>query len=524
MAAPAKDILESLLRGRTATTPILAALLLCGIVSAQPVSRDLTFKPQGSLPPEAKRWALVVGVNDYADAQISPLRGAANDAAEFAGAITRFAGFPADQVILLTTDQAPARQPTRSNILFHLSNLSSLVPKDGLFLFFFAGHGIEREKQAFLLPSDSRLTENLRILEATGIAFENLRSWVDDMNVSQVLMFLDACRNNPAAGRGSEPNLLTQTYVNELDFAQRNAGVEAFAVLYATAVGQRAYEYNTRRNGFFTWAIVEALHGAAADANGEVTLDSLVKYVQETVPKRVQVELGVERVQRPFAEIRGYRAGELVLAKLSQAERQQVTVNEVDPAAQKHEWEAVQNSRDVSVLMSFYKKHPDGPLAEDALQRIEQIEWEAARKADSLVELKRFYESRPHGRFSDQALARIRELETAERDRQGIEDALKSYMTAYRDKDAALLREVWPELSARDFGRVESFFKISESISLNLKAQGDPVVSDPLATVDCARELQFVDERGENRSHQDNVRVTLRRQGDGWVIDDVKVL
>ena len=63
----------------------------------------------------------MIGVDKYTDPQISPLKGADNDARTLADALIRYAGFPQDQVILLSTDQPIERQPTRLNILRRLS-------------------------------------------------------------------------------------------------------------------------------------------------------------------------------------------------------------------------------------------------------------------------------------------------------------------------------------------------------------------------------------------------------------------
>ena len=95
------------------------------------------------LPPLSKRWALIVGVDTYEDKQISPLYAASNDAGALAEAFTKYAGFPKEQVIVLASNQPAERQPTRGNVLLRLANLSRIVPKDGLLLFAFAGHGIE---------------------------------------------------------------------------------------------------------------------------------------------------------------------------------------------------------------------------------------------------------------------------------------------------------------------------------------------------------------------------------------------
>ena len=128
-----------------------------------------------ALPNQNKRWALLIGVDRYEDSNIGALKGAANDANSLKDALVNYAGFPADQVVVLSTSEPPERQPTRKNVLKRLSNLSGLVPKDGLLLVSFAGHGIERSGQAFLIPSDATLTEDLGLLEETAVAVNRVK-------------------------------------------------------------------------------------------------------------------------------------------------------------------------------------------------------------------------------------------------------------------------------------------------------------------------------------------------------------
>lgn len=278
--------------------------------------RGIGIKPGETvrqLPNKAKRYAIVIGVDRYDDTQISTLGGAVNDAKTLANALVQYAGFPGDQVTLLASDQPTERQPTRGNILRRLSNLSAVIPKDGLLLLAFAGHGVERGGQAFLLPSDAQVSNDVDLLEQTAINVKQIKEKIQKTGVGQVLMILDACRNDPV-GRANADNPLTPAYTRGFNFDVRNREVTAFATLYATAVGARAYEYKERKQGYFTWELVEALKGKAANARGEVTLSGLVKYLQENVPKRVLLDLGAGKDQRPFAVVEGYKADELVLA------------------------------------------------------------------------------------------------------------------------------------------------------------------------------------------------------------------
>jgi tetratricopeptide (TPR) repeat protein len=269
-------------------------------------------------PAKAKRWALVIGVDNYSEQQISKLNGTANDARILAEALVSYAGFPANQVILLSSDQPSQLQPRRSTILRYLSNLRGLVPKDGLLLVSFDGHGIERNGRSYLLPTDALAIDDPSLLEDTAINVSRVKDLIRAAEVTQVVLVLDACRNDPAPGRGQADNLLTDNFSKSFAF-DSNKGVTAFATLYATAVGQRAYEYGLKKQGYFTWAIVEGLSGAAANDKGEVTLGSLVKYVQDSVPKYVHRDLGPDKQQRPFAVIEGYNADELVIARTKKA-------------------------------------------------------------------------------------------------------------------------------------------------------------------------------------------------------------
>jgi hypothetical protein len=301
-----------------AASTLLLLSFLNSNVSAQN-DRGIGIKPAETvrqLPTKAKRYAIVIGVDQYADTQITTLGGAVNDAKTLANALVQYAGFPADQVTLLASDQPVERQPTRGNILRRLSNLAAVLPKDGLLLISFAGHGIERGGQAFLLPSDAQVSNDVDLLEQTAINVKQIKEKIQKTGVGQVLMILDACRNDPV-GRANADNPLTAAYTRGFNFDVRNREVTAFATLYATAVGARAYEYKERKQGYFTWELVEALKGKAANERGEVTLAGLVKYLQDNVPKRVLLDLGAGKDQRPFAVVEGYKADELVLAVAS---------------------------------------------------------------------------------------------------------------------------------------------------------------------------------------------------------------
>jgi Flp pilus assembly protein TadD len=310
----------------TTTSPLVTSPNLSG--TEQPAPARPTEPAPGRLAPagisvwpdKTKRWALVIGVDNYSEEQISKLSGGANDARALALALVQNAGFPASQVILLSSDQPPQLQPRRSTILRYLSNMRGQVPKDGLLLFSFAGHSIERGGHAYLLPSDALALDDPSLLEDTALNVNRVKEQIRATEVTQVLLVLDAWRNDPTPSRSNADNPMSLSFSKSFGLDLDNRSFSAFATLYATGVGQRAYEYRVKKQGYFTSVLIDALTGQAANEKGEVTLGSLLKYIQETVPKSVQRDLGPGKQQVPFAILQGYNADEVVISSIKKTE------------------------------------------------------------------------------------------------------------------------------------------------------------------------------------------------------------
>lgn len=422
------------------TEPVSRQLEQLPATQAPPAtSTQFTSSPAGSsvspanqittLPVGPKRWALVIGVDKYMDPQISPLKGSDNDARLIADALVKYAGFPQDQVILLSTAQPTERQPNRVNILRRLANLSKTVPKDGLLLISFAGHGMERGGQAFLMPADAQISDDISFLEETAISLNRVKERIKETGVGQVLLLLDACRNDPG-GRADAPNPLSNAYTSAFNFDVRNREVQAFATVYATGIGQRAYEYTEKRQGYFSWALVEGLKGAAANEKGEITLSQLVKHIQDTVPKRLAIDLGSTKQQRPFAIIEGYRADQLVLAvtnSASMAGSDTPNIALVDPAAiELSYWETIKTSNNPDDFKGYLDKYPDGQFAALAKSRSNMVRstvnsnsgesqemsyWNAIKDSQNPSDFRSYVTKFPQGLFVELANNRVASLD-----------------------------------------------------------------------------------------------------------------
>jgi hypothetical protein len=300
-------------RGLISLLLLFLAMLPAQLVSQQePRAADVKELPQTS-----ERWALLVGIEDYTDKNISPLTGPANDVDKMRDALVKYAAFPSDNITVLSTKSRDADMPTRNGILVALSKMKKRIPSNGLLLFMFSGHGISRGGRAFLLPSNAILTDDVRLLEDTSLSVDLLRERMADTQLKQVIVFLDACRNDPEKSKAaSDDNPLSKPFTDALDFAGRNKEVEASAIVYATGIGERAYIDNSEELGYFTEAIIKGMGGAAVvDSLGQVTLGSLVKYIQSNVPKWVTRDL--KKDQKPFYVIAGYQPEQLVVSAIA---------------------------------------------------------------------------------------------------------------------------------------------------------------------------------------------------------------
>lgn len=270
-----------------------------------------------------ERWALLVGIDQYAEDMITPLKGAVRDTIALRKALIAYAGFPNDNVICLTSDSPnEVDRPDLGNIVTKLEYIASKMKSDDVFLFFFAGHGITQEGKSYLLTYKSDIRSPL-LLAKTGLSVEEeLMSSLEKMGKSKIILILDACRNDPGSGRGDVDNLLTDQFARAFRLSRKAADsaedIELRATIYACKIGERAFEYPGLERGFFSFVLEEALSGKAdKDGDKKVTLNEVDSYLSKRVPDLIKRELGGKKLQTPWIDRRGSGAGDWVFSQVS---------------------------------------------------------------------------------------------------------------------------------------------------------------------------------------------------------------
>ncbi len=234
-----------------------------------------------SLSHAAQTYLVAAGAESYDDGSISSLSYAVADARSMAASFAA-AGVPQPNITLLTSDATDRLQrPSKFNILRGLQRYREKAVGDDTLIFFFAGHGMEKDGVAYLLTSDSFREE----LAQTALPMTLVRSVLNGFQAKHVLFLIDACRNDPDKARAEADARLDDKFARDIrmKLAERPEDRITAALLLACDVGQRAWEMPDEGHGAFTYWLLRGLSGEAGGGAGGVKLSALAEYVEREV-------------------------------------------------------------------------------------------------------------------------------------------------------------------------------------------------------------------------------------------------
>lgn len=265
---------------------------------------------------EAKLWALLIGVNQYADDRLPALAYSALDCQGLGETLlvaTR--AFPQKSVmvhhdyaarleggVLETSGQArslpnqvgmaarfglgtvaklrsfPAKLPQREAIQASLQTIvQSAQPQDTV-LFYFSGHGLwDAVSQQVVLC----LAETDRDVPATtGLGIAELLQVLNQCQAHQQLVWLDACHSGGLSFRSPALAALPNPMPQLVQVLQQQAArSQGFYALLSCDQNQLSWEFPELGHGVFTYYLMRGLLGEAADSQGRIEADALYKYV-----------------------------------------------------------------------------------------------------------------------------------------------------------------------------------------------------------------------------------------------------
>lgn len=241
---------------------------------------------------------LFVGISEFEDLRIDPVRYAVDDAVDLAhffiieqglipaeSAVLALAGKPEkaasekrlEALLGLGVQRESARQ---SDIFRWLLALGRTTGPDGLMLVTLASHGSTDQGSDFLWVPETVREHRLR----AGVRVDDLFDDVARAKAERRLVLLDTCRNRFSdLTRGSDDEPMSES------FARAIANAKGQVVLSATTHGGKSYGDPSRQNGVFSAAVLAGLRGGAkADGEGWITVHELAGYLQDEVSRWVE--------------------------------------------------------------------------------------------------------------------------------------------------------------------------------------------------------------------------------------------
>jgi uncharacterized caspase-like protein len=279
---------------------VLAAPLLRAAVGARGV--DGSGAPTASAqnhPPD--RWALVIGIGQFSDKNIEPLRYTASDAQSFEDALTdpKIGNFKAANVHSLLNDQA-----TTKNIKIQLNWLARSAGPDDLVVVYVATHGSSRDVDTadanYIITHDTEIgageNPDPDTLYATAFPMVEIANAVATrVKARKAAIFLDTCYSgNAAVGntRMIAPGIANSApSAQTLDHIKQGAGRMVFA---ASGTEEESLESDSLKHGLFTYYLVEALK----NQGGSAPLSQIFDYTKQHVTDRAASEFRQYHLQQ----------------------------------------------------------------------------------------------------------------------------------------------------------------------------------------------------------------------------------
>ena len=294
---------------------------------------------------EARRVALVVGINDYKE--IPKLEKAVGDATEMAATLTKL-GFEVTRVL----------NADRRTLNLAISDFTAGLTPDDTALVHFSGHGVEIDGENYLLPADVPKPRSGRedAVKYEAIGLQRLIGQLAQSGARTRLFIVDACRDNP----------FEQAGVRSVGSSRGLARVEAPAgtfVMYSAGYRQKALDRLGPDDASPTSVYTRVLSAKLLEPGKSVAqIAQEVRGEVQTLAKTVGHE------QRPayYDEL----SSALVLrAAEPKASTPQTGETQIELAY----WDTIKNETNAKLFEAYLERYPNGSFAELARLKIEAL-------------------------------------------------------------------------------------------------------------------------------------------------------
>lgn len=179
---------------------------------------------------------------------------------------------------------------TKERLEAVFSSIGTNIKRTDMFVMFLAGHGITYSKDGsfYFLPVNFRYTHDDDIPKQ-GVSMNDLKRYLAKIQASKSLLLLDTCNSGSFAEAIASRGILEKTAINKLT---RAVGRHTIVASSRSQVALEGYQ----GHGAFSWVLLDGLRGKAANPQGTITVNSLVSYVETTLPELTYKKWGYEQI------------------------------------------------------------------------------------------------------------------------------------------------------------------------------------------------------------------------------------
>ena len=290
-----------------------------GMVQAQ----DADVSDSESQP--AKRWAILIGVEDYQRANDLPF--VKNDVARLAEPLQVRGGVPRKQVVTFVDESTAKTLSTKSNILAEVPGWLAKCKAGDQIVVYFSGHGVQDAGgKLYLAPAD---IDPQHVAE-TGVPLNWFRDEIAKCKAGTKILILDACHAGTDKGEKPESQAIAGLTADKPETAVAADALRAefeelngVVTLCSSTAKEASQIWPQREQSLFSYWLNQGLKGHADnDQNERIDVDELYKYVSDNVTRTAHEVLA--RDQHPVRKIGPDVSGVPVLLALTPLSSKQV--------------------------------------------------------------------------------------------------------------------------------------------------------------------------------------------------------
>lgn len=229
---------------------------------------------------------LTIAVNNYRDGDLR-LKYSLNDAEGVIKMVSEKAGglFSGVEIYRLHDEQV-----TREKMEAIFRQIGSKTKRGDVFLLFMAGHGLtdDTDGMYYFLPVNFRYSGQESVARQ-GISMNDFKRFLINIQAMKTLFLIDTCNSGSFSEAVVTSGVTDKTAISKL---ARTVGRATIAASSKNQVALEGYE----GHGVFSYTLLEGMSGAAVNKKGEITINRLATFIEETLPELTFKKWGYEQI------------------------------------------------------------------------------------------------------------------------------------------------------------------------------------------------------------------------------------